>query len=143
MEEISRKKREDLMWRKRKKKGQQAKIGNEITFLDGYHFSSKLEAAVYQMLKLRMKAKEIDSIQMQDHIYLTDAKIGYTPDFRCTTHDGEEFWVEAKGFANDRWAMKKKLWKFYGPGKLEIWGGTYRNPQLMEEIIPVKKKEKI
>lgn len=116
--------------------GQTAKIGNEKISLDGHSFGSKLEAAVYQLLKFRMKVGEIASIQVQDHVYLTDARIGYIPDFKCTAPDGSHFWVEAKGYANDRWPTKKKLWKFYGPGPLEIWMGNYKNPTLTETIIP-------
>jgi hypothetical protein len=129
-------------WIKRKRKGQEAKMGNEATSLDGYSFGSKLEAAVYQMLKLRKLGGEIAEIQVQDHIYLTDARIGYIPDFKCTAPDGSVFWVEAKGYANDRWPMKKKLWKFYGPGPLEIWKGHYRNPKLDETVVPVTAKLK-
>ena len=125
----------------RLRKGQSAKIGNEKVSLDGHSFGSKLEAAVYQLLKFRMKAGEIQSIQVQDHIYLTDARIGYIPDFKCTAPDGSVFWVEAKGYANDRWPIKKKLWKFYGPGPLEIWMGNHKNPTLTETIIPKKERE--
>lgn len=124
---------------RRRKTGQQAKIGNEKVSLDGYSFGSKLEAAVYQILKLRMKAGEIKSIQVQDHVYLTDARIGYVVDFKCTTPTDTVFWVEAKGYANDRWPMKKKLWKYYGPGTLEIWMGSHTKPSLTETIIPVSR----
>jgi hypothetical protein len=124
------------MFNRSLRKGQSAKMGNEKVSLDGYSFGSKLEASVYQILKLRMKAGEIAAIQVQDHIYLTDAKIGYIPDFKCTAPDGSFFWVEAKGYANDRWPMKKKLWKFYGPGVLEIWMGHHANPKLTETIVP-------
>lgn len=118
--------------------GPSAKIGNEKVSLDGHSFGSKLEAAVYQILKLRIAAKEIQTIQVQDHIYLSDARIGYVADFKCTLSDGSFLWVEAKGYANDRWPMKKKLYKFYGPGPLEIWTGTYHRPVLTEIIIPVQ-----
>jgi hypothetical protein len=114
------------------------RFGNKKQELDGHSFASKLEASVYQTLKLRMKAGEIISIQCQDHIYLTDARIGYIPDFKCQDSSGEFFWVEAKGYPNDVWPIKKKLWKSYGPGKLEIWTGSHLNPQLTEIIIPKK-----
>jgi Protein of unknown function (DUF1064) len=116
-------------------------MGNEHVDLDGYSFGSKLEAAVYQMLKLRMKAGEIASIQVQDHITICGPaghecprKVEYISDFKCGQFDGTSFWVEAKGFENDRWPMKKTLWKHYGPGRLEIWKGTYRNPVLVETV---------
>lgn len=121
----------------KKRNGQQKKFGNEKASLDGHSFGSKLEAAVYQLLKLRQRAYEIESIQVQDHVYLTDARIGYVVDFKCKKIDGTELWVEAKGFPNDRWPMKKKLWKYYGPGPLEIWQGTHNRPKLTEIIIPV------
>jgi hypothetical protein len=35
----------------------------------------------------------------------------------------EFVWAEAKGFETDPWKMKK-LWKHYGPGKLEIYKGN-------------------
>ena len=88
------------------------------------------------MLQLRMKAGEITGIQVEDHVYLTLARIGYVVDFKCATLTGI-IYVEAKGFANDRWPIKKKLWKFYGPAPLEIWQGTYTNPKLTETIVPV------
>jgi hypothetical protein len=107
------------------------------TELDGRSFASKLEAAVYQMLKLRERAGEIRVLQAQDHIYLTDARIEYVPDFKCEyVATGEVFWAEAKGYADPKWPIKKKLWRFYGPGPLELWTGNYRNPQLEETIIP-------
>lgn len=113
------------------------RYGNTKVSYDGYSFASKLEAAIYQILKLRMHAGEIKSIQCQDHIYLTLARIEYQPDFKCIDANGEVFHVEAKGYANDKWPMKKKLWKYYGPNKLEIWMGTHRSPKLVETIIPV------
>lgn len=103
----------------------------------GHSHPSKLESSVCQILQLREKAGEIKILQVQDHIYLTLARIGYIPDFKCQyVKSGEIFWVEAKGYPNEKWPMKKKLWKFYGPGALEIWMGSYLKPVLTETIIP-------
>lgn len=119
------------------KVGSEKKMGNTKVTQDGYSFASKLEAAVYQILKLREKAGELKILQVQDHIYLTEARIGYIPDFKCTDIvSGCDFWVEAKGYPNEKWPIKKKLWKFYGPGMLEIWGGSYVRPVLLETILP-------
>ena len=112
------------------------KYGSHKVTYQGHSFASKLEAAVYQILMLRMRAKEIDSIQCQDHVYLTLARISYIADFRCVDSKGDTFWVEAKGFPTPEWAIKKKLWKFYGEGRLELWTGSHRSPKLTEEIIP-------
>lgn len=118
--------------------GKQAeKHGNKPIERDGHWFHSQLELSVYCILKERQKAGEIELLQCQDTIYLTLAKIKYMPDFKCRyVATGEIFWCEAKGFPNDRWPMKKKLWKFYGPGPLEIWMGTASRPFLKETIIP-------
>lgn len=115
-----------------------AKTHNNVkTERHGLSFSSKLEAAVYDYLKAREQAGEIKVLQTQDHIYLTNAEILYIADFKCfDVSKNAEFWVEAKGYANERWPMKKKLYKFYGPGPLEIYKGSYKNPILDEIIIP-------
>lgn len=114
------------------------KYGGGAICYAGLAFASKLEASVYQLLCLRQKAGEIHSIQCQDHVYLSRARIHYIPDFKCLDAKTKQyFWVEAKGYANDRWPTKKKLWKFYGPGRLEIWGGHYLRPCLTEEVIPI------
>lgn len=122
-------------------KGKKKKYGNEKTQVDGRSFGSKLEASVYLVLKLREKAGELLILQAQDHVYLSDAEILYVPDFRCrdlTTLD--DFWVEAKGFEAARWPTIKKLWKYYGPGRLEIWKGSHGAPFLAETITPRARK---
>lgn len=122
-----------MAWGKRSKN----KFNAEKVTYDNFTFHSKLEASVYTMLKSRVNSGEIEIIQNQDHIYLTKARILYIPDFKCQfVKTGEIFWVEAKGYEDPKWPMKKKLWKFYGPGILEIWRGTYQRPFLDEVITP-------
>lgn len=104
--------------------------------------ASKLEGAVCQILQLREKAGELKILQVQDHVRLTLAEILYVPDFKCEDlSTGETIYVESKGYSDQKWPIKKKLWKFYGPAKLEIWIGDYRNPRLDEIIEPKKKEE--
>lgn len=103
----------------------------------GYTFDSKLESAVHDILLLRERAGEIKEIKQQVNVHLTLAKILYKPDFSyvdCAT--GETVYVEAKGFPGPIFNLKKRLWKFYGDGKLEIWKGTYQKPYLDEIVIP-------
>jgi hypothetical protein len=110
--------------------------------LDGRSFGSKLEASVYALLKLREKAKEIEILQCQDHVYLTDARILYVADFKCKwLKNGEIFHVEAKGFETPEWRIKLRLWKHYGPNSLEIFKGSHLRPQLVETIYPGEKHE--
>lgn len=125
-------------------KGNEKKYGQVGTRLDGYSFGSMLEAMVYLILKDRQRKGELKILQTQDHVYLTDAEIEYIPDFKCLDLRTQEiFWVEAKGFANERWPIKKRLWKYYGPGKLEIWMGTHQSPFLKETVIPKTRKSPV
>lgn len=114
-----------------------SKFGNKKTVIDGHAFSSKLEGAVYQLLKLREKAGELELVKLQGLTYLTRSRILYKPDFECIDNaTGRHFWVEAKGAITPVWMIKKRLWKNYGPGRLEVWKGTSVRPILDEIIIP-------
>lgn len=105
-------------------------------------FPSKLEAAVYQLLLLRERMGEIKNISRQPSVKLTRAAIGYKPDFKyidCKT--GETVHVEAKGQETEGYSIRKRLWKYYGPGRLEIYKGHYRRPGLQEVVVPVGDKD--
>lgn len=103
----------------------------------GYSFASQFELAIFNFLLLREKAGELKDIQCQDHIYLTEARICYIPDFKFFDLKTKNFvWAEAKGFETDVWKIKKKLWQFYGPGRLEIYKGNAKSFKLCETIIP-------
>lgn len=103
----------------------------------GYSFASKLEVSIFNILNLRLKAGEINSIKTQVHIHLTDARILYIADFAALDiASGKEFYIEAKGMETDSWRIKLRLWRFYGPGRLEIWRGDWKNPKLSEVVIP-------
>jgi hypothetical protein len=117
------------------------KYGAQAVDSDGYRFASKLEASVYQLLKLRQAAKEITQIECQVHVYLSLARVLYIPDFKCKLANGTEIYVEAKGLAGPRWPTIKKLWKSYGLGPLEIWKGSHLRPCLVETIVPRNKCE--
>lgn len=104
-------------------------------------FASKLEHAVYLILKLRERAGEIELLMTQSRVQLSDAKIVYIPDFKCKLIEtGEVFWVEAKGHETPEWKLKKRLWQVYGPGRLEIWKGTHVRPRFSENIVPKTKE---
>ena len=106
---------------------------------EGYSFASKLEASTFQIIKLREKAKELKLVQVQATVYLTPARIKYVPDFKCIDlRTGEDLYIEAKGYEGERWGIIKKLWAFYGPGKLEVWKGNHLKPFLDEVILCVR-----
>ena len=103
------------------------------------NFASKLEKAVYETLRIMEACKEIKNIRTQTQVHLSDAKILYKPDFEyenCKT--GETEWAEAKGVETAEWRIKRRLWIHYGPGKLNVWKGSYSKPYL-HETIEVKK----
>lgn len=84
----------------------------------------------------RMQIGEVSDVQIEDHVYLTQARILYIPDFKII-EKGETIWEEMKGFRTAAFAMKRRLWKAgYGPGKLRIWEKHRKSITLVEEIIP-------
>lgn len=104
----------------------------------GYSFGSKLEASVYSDLLNRAKTGEIEVLQLQPSVYLTEAKILYKPDFKALYKaTGEIVYIEAKGIETAVWRIKKRLWKHYGPAPLEIYMGSHERPRLVETLIPV------
>lgn len=112
------------------------KYGNVKMSHAGYSFASKLEAALFDLLNLEMKAGIWTDIQCQASVYLTEAKILYKPDFKVVSSVGDEAYAEAKGFETDTWRIKRRLWKHYGPGPLMIYKGSSRGPFVFETIIP-------
>jgi len=117
-----------------RRKGRKNKLGAKKVTIDGHKFPSKLEAAVYVMLKRKFNDGLLLGIELQDKVYLTDAKILFKPDFKVTALDGSVHWVEAKGLEMPVYAIKKRLWKHYGPGDLHIYKGSYVNPKLVETV---------
>ena len=100
------------MVRKRTKK--EGKVKNATpTQLDGIKFRSKLEAYTYTKLK---EAKI--PIEYEKHRYMllpsfifenkTIRAITYLPDFV-----GNKFIIECKGYPNDSWALREKLFRYY------------------------------
>lgn len=121
-------------WIQRKPK---EKYGRQKVDRAGYSFDSKLEAALFDQLKLRERAGEISEIQAQDTIYLTAARIMYKPDFKYLNNaTGEHEWAEAKGFETTDYRIKRRLWMHYGPGKLHVFNGSHARLSLKETITP-------
>lgn len=117
---------------------QKRKFGNTPSLcVSGHSHRSKLESVVCGILKGRQDSGEIRIDQVEEHIKLSDAEIVYIADWKCwDVQASEPFWVEAKGFESQRWPIILKLWRHYGPGRLEIWRGDHSNPFLHETVIP-------
>jgi hypothetical protein len=121
------------MWNRYQKKN---KYGRKKVKKLGYTFDSKLESAVHDILLLREKAGEIRNIKQQVNVHLTAAKILYKPDFSYElVETGETEYAEAKGLTLPLFQVKKRLWAFYGPGKLYIYKGSHTKPYLDEIVI--------
>jgi len=114
------------------------KFGAKRMTNDGYSFASKLESALYDHLKLLQGAGEIENIRVQDHVKLTRAGIKYIPDFRVYDKKlGCDVWHEAKGFETPEWRLKRRLWMYYGPGRLTVWVGS-ASRLAIKEILTVE-----
>lgn len=104
---------------------------------DGRSFHSKGERDCYEYLKALEKEGELRDIECQVTTKLT-AGLTHKTDFKCWDNKKDEpLWVEYKGFVDQRWRDIKKLWKFYGPGRLKVYGGYGNRIKLLEEIIPL------
>lgn len=113
------------------------KYGNRRTNYSGYSFSSKLETAVFQILKLREAAGEIRDIVTQPNIFITEAAIRMIPDFKAfDIKAGCDWYFEAKGVETDVWRLKLKLYRVYGPAPLTIYKGSWKSPSEHETVHP-------
>ncbi len=99
-------------------------------------FDSQGEATCYLYLLAKQQQGEIKILGRQEKVYLTDAKILYKADFVVFDVKRQtKIYVEYKGFETTDWKLKKRLWRYYGPGVLQIYKGKVH---LEEEIIPLK-----
>jgi hypothetical protein len=100
-------------------------------------FSSKLESAVHAKLFKRQLDGEISNIKCQQTVVLQggprETRITWRIDFSFEK-DGITHYCEAKGFPTREYKMKLKIWRYNPPAPLEIWGGNYTNPKLIEKI---------
>ena len=99
---------------------------------------SKLEEAVYALLKVREEKGEISDIQRQQSVELQggsrETRISWRADYTYIRNStGERICVEAKGFPTEVWKLKLKMIRFKRI-KTEIWAGTYTRPFLQEVI---------
>ena len=121
------------MKRFKKRKGK-PKIQSKKTEVDGIKFRSKLEAFTYRKLKENKIKHEYESekfVLHQGFYYTSDSyeqsttgyrnrgkekvrAITYLPDFLSPAINHKRKWIiECKGFANDRFPMKWKMFKKY------------------------------
>ena len=105
------------------------KYGNEEKVVDGIKFDSKLEAKRYIQLKLLQRAGEIKDLRTQPSFVLqpsykkngkTIRAIKYVADFvYYDVRENKTFVEDTKGFRNDMYKLKKKIFEYKYPD-LEI-----------------------
>lgn len=94
----------------------------------GRRFDSGLERQVGYDLCVRLHAGEIEDLKFQQTTYLTDARISWRIDFSYV-EDGMFWFHEAKGFEDNVYRLKLKLFKVYGTAPLRITQGSMTRRQ--------------
>jgi predicted nuclease of restriction endonuclease-like RecB superfamily len=86
---------------------------------DGKKFDSKMEHSFYILLKKKQALGKLKIIKLQEKIKLSEAKIGYIPDYTIEIN-GHRVYIDVKGVETPVFRIKSKLWQAYGPGPLYI-----------------------
>ena len=110
--------------------------------LDGRSFGSKAEAQGYLYLKAREQAGEIQNIRCQVKFELLPPSKGvraidYYVDFvYWDVLEKRDAALEIKGFETDKWKIKLKLYRLFGPMPLKIYKVNWNQLALDEEVTP-------
>jgi len=96
------------------------KYGAVKTVINGIKFDSKAEAEYYLYLLEKIDSgADLELVELQPKVYLTDAKILMKPDF-LIKENGVISYHEVKGFETAVYKIKRRLWKKYGPADLKV-----------------------
>ena len=130
------------MARKRTKK--EGRIKNATpTQYDGIKFRSKLEVYTYKKLKeanIYAEYEQYRYILLPSFIFenKTVRAITYLPDFV-----GNNFIIECKGFPNEAWPLREKLFKYYLTNNMPNYSFyLVRNQKQVDELIEKLRDEK-
>lgn len=113
------------------------------TQLDGIKFRSKLEAYTYKKLKeanIYAEYEQYRYMLLPSFIFenKTVRAITYLPDFV-----GSNFIIECKGFPNEAWPLREKLFKYYLTNNMPNYSFyLVRNQKQVDELIKKLKDEK-
>ena len=113
------------------------------TQLDGIKFRSKLEAYTYKKLKeanIYAEYEQYRYMLLPSFIFenKTVRAITYLPDFV-----GNNFIIECKGFPNESWPLREKLFKYYLTNNMPNYSFyLVRNQRQVDELIKKLKDEK-
>ena len=112
------------------------------TQLDGIKFRSKLEAYTYKKLKeanIYAEYEQYRYMLLPSFIFenKTVRAITYLPDFV-----GSNFIIECKGFPNESWPLREKLFKYYLTNNMPNYSFyLVRNQRQVDELIKKLKDE--
>lgn len=93
-----------------------SKFGAQKIYIDGIRFDSRTEGEFYRECK---RNPDIEILGVHPKIYMTKARILYIADFKLR-ENGVDYYVDVKGMITSVFAIKFRLWKFYGDGLLKI-----------------------
>lgn len=119
------------------------KYNARSTIVDGLHFPSKLEAAVWCQLKLQYGSLAVwryPSVKLPGGVmWKIDFEVipfgGPVIGGPLPQHDKAEY-HEAKGVETADYKVKLKLYKEFGDRPLHIWKGSAAKPFISETVIP-------
>ena len=123
------------MARKRTKKEGRVKNATPTQY-DGIKFRSKLEAYTYKKLKeanIYAEYEQYRYMLLPSFIFenKTVRAITYLPDFV-----GSNFIIECKGFPNEAWPLREKLFKYYLTNNMPNYSFyLVRNQKQVDELI--------
>lgn len=101
-------------------------------------FASKMEAAGYDLLKMRETVGEIRDIKCQQAVTLAEGnglKIRWKIDFSFWHIPTDQLeYAEIKGFETANYRLKLKLYKMNPPAPLTIYKGNYQRLYIVERV---------
>jgi len=103
-------------------------------------FDSTAERDRANQLRMLEMAGEISDLICQPQISLSEAAIGYKPDFSYI-EDGRVIYEDVKGVETEGFHIKKRLWSKYGPGLLRVTKRKGCKFVVTETIYPPVKTE--
>lgn len=113
-------------------------MGNKFKAIKTRGFASKMEAAGFDLLKLREMAGEIKDIKCQQAVTLAQGnglKLRWKIDFSFViAATGQLEYAEIKGVETSDYRIKLKLYKMNPPAPLTIYKGNYRRLYIVERI---------
>ena len=101
-----------------------SKYKNKLIVVDDITFLSQIEAKYYQQLKWAKEGKTLKSFELQPKFILQDKfkkngkhyrAITYTADFLVTGLDGKQEVIDIKGFPDQKFKIKQKLFEYKFP----------------------------